>query len=76
MTLQQAPAAVRGIDVTMLRQAERPDHMYRRAQRDVVNHVRLRREEISSDTNSSREMKFLIFPKKSGFPSKLSQTRA
>src|SRR6476661_8045234 len=63
MTLQQAATAVRGIDVAMLRQVERPDRMYRRAHRDVVDHVRLRREETSLDANSSREMKFPVFPK-------------
>jgi hypothetical protein len=75
MTPQQAPAAVRVIDVAMLRQIqiERPDRMYRRAQRDVVDHVRLRQKKTSSDANSSREIKFLIFPEKQGVPSKLSQ---
>jgi hypothetical protein len=65
MTLQQAAAGVGSIDIAMLRQVERPDRMYRRAQRDVIDHVRLRREEISLDANSSRKMKFLLFPEKS-----------
>jgi hypothetical protein len=46
MTLQQAAAGVGSIDIAMLRPVERPDRKYRRAQRDVIDHVRLRREEI------------------------------
>src|SRR6201987_4126027 len=66
MTLQQAAAGVRGIDAAMLRQVERPHRMYRREQRDVVDHVWLRREETSSDANSSHRRKFLLFPGKTG----------
>ncbi|APG09824.1 hypothetical protein BKD09_15915 [Bradyrhizobium japonicum] len=65
MTLQQAAAGIGSIDIVMLRQVERPDRMYRRAQRDVIDHVRLRREQTSPDANSSRKMKFLLFPEKS-----------
>jgi hypothetical protein len=66
MALRQAPAAVRGIDAAMPRQVEGPNRMYRRAQRDVVDHVRLRQKKTSSDANSSRKIKFLILPEKSG----------
>jgi hypothetical protein len=61
MTLQQATTGIRGIDVAMLRQVERPDRKYRRAQWGVVNHVRFRREETSSDANSSLKTRFLFF---------------
>jgi hypothetical protein len=60
---QQRP--IRPGAVSTANRVTRP-FMYRRAQRDVVDHVRLRQKKTSSDANSSRKIKFLLFPEKSG----------